>query len=636
MNYAESIAEILADIIKNPDLPASKLVNFIESANKKVNADFTIICFKLQKILKLKGPEIAQNLAHEFTPSLLAKYPMIERIEAVGPYLNFHINKKIMAKDVIQEIFSDVHKYSLSKMFDNFKPQKIVVEYPSPNTNKPLHFGHVRNMLLGQALSRMNSKIGHFVYETNLLNDRGIHICKSMWAYQKFGKNRTPKTEGKKPDHFVGDYYVKFAIEENRLLKEVEEQLKELELEKKKTSEMQDFEKINKLQQEIDKTPYGQMQKELQQMLIDWENHVPEVRALWKKMNSWAEQGFQETFQLFNIKHTKTYYESQIYDKGKNLVLQGLKKGIFEQLSDGAIVARFSKKGLPKQKVLIRSDGTSLYITQDLYLAHQKYDDFSYDQSIYVIGNEQNMQMKTLFELLTKLGMPLNNIHYSYGMIRLTSGKMKSREGTVVDADDVVKELQELAKNEIKKRYPFLDLLEVNNRAFRIAMAALRFFILKYEYTRDFIFDPEQSISFEGETGPYILYAYARICSIFRKGLEKKIPVPYNPDENSVNQNYQVSSIDFNLLIHEEEKALISLLYQYPDKLKYAAETLRPHELMRYLLDIAQYFTRFYHVCPILSENSTLQAARLALCEAVRLILKDILNLFEIQELNEM
>ncbi|MHA1888491.1 MAG: arginine--tRNA ligase [Promethearchaeia archaeon] len=636
MKYAEKLAEILAKIIDHPELTASKLNRFIESAKKSVDADFTIICFKLQKILGEKGPVIAETVAKKFTPEILSQFPLITRVEAEGAYLNFTINKSIMAQDVIRLVNEDVHQYSISQRDPNFQPQKIVIEYPSPNTNKPLHFGHVRNMLLGQSLAKLNRKMGHKVFETNLLNDRGIHICKSMWAYQRFGKGKTPESENQKPDHFVGDYYVKFNQEEARRRKEVENLIKELETEKKKDAPEQNSLKITQLEEEIDKSPYGQMQNELKQMLIDWENNVTEVRAIWKKMNYWAEKGFKETFLNFKISHDKTYYESQIYDKGKSLVLKGLENGIFEKFPDGAVIVRFSKKGLPKQKVLLRSDGTSLYITQDLYLAYQKYQDFAYNESIYVVGNEQNMQMKILFELLSQLGLPTNNVHYSYGMIYLNSGKMKSREGKVVDADNVISDLTKLAEKEILKRDQNIDEVELKNRAKKIAMAALRFFILKYEYSRDFLFDPEQSISFDGETGPYILYAYARICSIYRKVKAKGMDIPFDPNRDMVNNEFKIEKVDFGLLQDQEETALIYLLHQYPQKMSYSCSTLRPHELMRYVLEVAQQFTRFYHACPVLSEETKLKNARLALCETTRLVIKDILNLFEIQELIEM
>lgn len=636
MNYIEKLAEVLSVLIDHPQVKTPLLMKFIEDANRNLDADFTIICFKLQKFLKQKGPQIALDLESKFDQAILNKYPFLDDVNASGAYLNFTLNKQVMAKEVLHEILLNCENFALSALETGDQNHRIVIEYPSPNTNKPLHFGHVRNMLLGQALIKLNRKINNQVFETNLMNDRGIHICKSMWAYSKFGDSKTPESENRKSDHFVGDYYVKFAQEEHKLKQEILSILTELEQEQNKPQNQQNLEKISQLQLNIDGSSYGKMQSELQQMLIDWEKQDPTVRELWRKMNDWAEQGFQETFDIFNIHHQKTYYESKIYDKGKEIVYQGVEKGLFEKLPDGAIIARFQKKGLPKQKVLLRSDGTSLYITQDLFLAFEKYNDFQYDQSIYVVGNEQNMQLKVLYKILEDLGMKASNIHYSYGMISLTSGKMKSREGKVVDADDVVEELQSLARNEISSRYPDLNEDQLTRRAFDIAMAALRFFILKYEYARDFVFDPEQSISFEGETGPYILYAYARICSMYRKAMSEHYDVPFDPETNQLNPKFIEIEKGFSALVDEEEASLITLLYQYPMKLRSAAINLKPHELIRYMLDLAQQFTKFYHSQQIVIEEAQLRNARLALCEGVRLILKDCLNLFEINELTEM
>ncbi len=636
MNYIEQLSEILVDLINHPQLPISTIKNFVEEAKKGVDADYSIICFKLQRHLKLKGPEIAQMLASKFSEEILKDNQFIERVTTSGAYLNFTINKKVMAASIIPEIFLNIHNYATSTILEADINRKIVIEYPSPNTNKPHHFGHVRNMLLGQALVKMHQKIGNQVFETNLLNDRGIHICKSMLAYQKFGNDQTPEKANRKSDHFVGDYYVKFAQEEAKLKKGLEPKFKLLEIEKKKPKKDQNLEIITQIQSEIEKTPYGQFHQELQQMLLDWELKEPQTRNLWRKMNDWAEYGFHQTYKLFNINHQKTYYESQIYNQGKEIVFDGLKSGIFEKLDDGAIVVRFKKKGLPKQKVLLRKDGTSLYITQDLHLAFQKYQDFPYDESIYVVGNEQNMQLKALYEMLRNLGMKATNIHYSYGMISLTTGKMKSREGKIVDADDVVQELQNLAFIEIKERYPELEENVIKKRAFQIGMAALRFFILKYEFSRDFVFDPKQSISFEGETGPYVLYSYARICSIFRKAQSENIDVPFNPDTSEVNSQFLNSDPNFSLMQSDDEYALISILSKYPNHLRSAAVNRKPHELIRYLFELAQQFTKFYHSCPVLSESSETRYYRMVLCEAVRLVLKDGLNLFEIHELTEM
>ncbi len=470
----------------------------------------------------------------------------------------------------------------------------------------------------------------------NLLNDRGVHICKSMWAYDKWGDNKTPESEKIKPDHFVGDYYVLYSKEEMKLRKPVKKLIEKLEIEKRKPKDVQDTTEIKNLEEKIRDSAYGKLQSEIKQMLIDWEDKKPGVRKLWRKMNDWAEKGFKETYKIFKISHEKTYRESEIYDKGKEIILKGLKKKIFEKLDDGAVVVRFKKKNLPKMKVLIRKEGTTLYITQDIHLAYKKMEDFNYDLSIYVIANEQDMQLRTVFEILKVLGMKGENLHYSYGMINLTSGKMKSREGNTVDADDIVQEINSLAMEEVKKRYVNLDGKEIDHRSQKIAMSALRFFILKYDYSKDFIFDPKGSLSFEGETGPYLMYAYARMCSIFKKGIELGIPVPFDPIKNLSQNDFYKLQTDYSQFQTEHEINLINHIYKYPEIIKETVTDLKPHILARYLLTLSQIFSQFYHSCQIIKEQNNLRHMRLFLCEIVRRILKNGLKLLTIDVLNEM
>ncbi|UYP47434.1 Arginine--tRNA ligase [Candidatus Lokiarchaeum ossiferum] len=636
MDYILGLAQFFEKLLENKNLTSKKLSKFIKPAKKGLKIDFAMNCFALKRDLNKDGPEIAQDIINLITEDVLLHFPFIAAIEGDGPYINIILNKASMAADIFPQILSDVRTYAKSHYLKTQKSARLVVEYPSPNTNKPLHLGHVRNMLLGQSLSLINQKVDNTVFQTNLFNDRGIHICKSMWAYQKFGEKKTPESENRKSDHFVGDFYVKFAQEEARLKNGLEDQIAQLENERKKPLPDQNVAYINQLTREIDATDYGKMQKELKQMLVDWENKDPEVRALWRMMNDWAEMGYKKTFEIFKIKHDKTYFESEIYNKGKEIVVQGLKKGVFEELEDGAIIAKFKKKGLPKQKVFVRRDGTTLYATQDLYLAYSKMADFNYDRSIYVIGNEQNMQLRTIFAVLNRLGMKAENFHYSYGMINLTTGKMKSREGTVVDADDILEELELLALDAIRERYDDLDETVVVERAHVIAMAALRFFILKYDYARDFLFDPKQSIAFEGETGPYILYSYARICSVFRKAIKENIHVPFDP---ITSEKEMLLTFDSNLVkeyTDSHEQSLIEYLQRYPEVMTDSARHLKPHLLTRYLYELAQEFTRFYHACPILQENVEIQTARLWLIEVVRIVLKDGLQTLNIEVLNEM
>lgn len=636
MDYILRLAQVFEQLLENKNLTSEKLSKFIKPAKKGLKIDFAMNCFALKRDLNKNGPEIAQDIIKLITEDVLQQFPFIAVIEGDGPYINMKLNKASMAADIFPQIISDVQTFAKSHYLATQKSTRLVVEYPSPNTNKPLHLGHVRNMLLGQSLSSINKKVDNTVFQTNLYNDRGIHICKSMWAYQKFGDKKTPETENRKSDHFVGDFYVKFAQEEARLRKGLEDQILKLENERKKPLPDQNVTYINQLETEINTTEYGTMQKELKQMLVDWENKNPEIRAVWRMMNDWAEMGYKKTFEVFKINHDKTYFESEIYNKGKEIVMQGLKQGVFEKLEDGAIVAKFKKKGLPKQKVFVRRDGTTLYATQDLHLAYSKMADFSYDRSIYVIGNEQNMQLKTIFAVLNRLGMKAENFHYSYGMINLTTGKMKSREGTVVDADNILEELESLALEEIKGRYEDLDSAMLANRAHLIAMAALRFFILKYDYARDFIFDPKQSIAFEGETGPYILYSYARICSVFRKAMKGSMDVPYNPISSTKGTLISFDASLVKTYTDPHEQALIEYLQKYPEVMTDSARHLKPHLLTRYLYELAQEFTGFYHACPILQNNSEIQTARLWLCEVVRIVLKDGLKTLNIEVLNEM
>lgn len=633
MNYEFRLARVLGSLIGQNE---QNLINLIKEANKNIDADYAINCFTLKRYINKDGTEIANYLKNLFTPDILSKNNFIESVTAIGSFLNFKINKNILAQEVILHIIKDIDMYARSVFTSTQKPKRIVIEYPSPNTNKPLHLGHVRNMLLGQALSNLNKYIGNAVFQTNLLNDRGVHICKSMWAYENYGNKSTPKSANRKSDFFVGDYYIKYAQEEDKLKRLIKDKSDDLEKEQAKPENERNQDIIKKLQEEISHSEFGKLENEIKNMLLAWENKDPKIRALWKKMNTWAEEGFNETFELFKIKHDKTYKESEIYDKGKEIVLKGLSEGVFEKLEDGAVAAKFTEKGLPPLKILLRRDGTTLYITQDLYLAFEKMKDFNYDISVYVVGNEQDMQLRTVFAILKKLGMKAENIHYSYGMINLTTGKMKSREGKVVDADDFVKELKDLSKDELKKRYPDLNEKEIDNRSSIIAMAAIRFFILKYEYSRDFIYDPEKSLAFEGETGPYILYSYARICSIFKKGMEKRILVPFNPDLNQEQQGINLTEIDFSLIKSEHELKLIDDLSKYPDILFESTVSLKPHILTRYLFELSQDFNTFYHSCKVLGEEDSVQNVRLILSEAIRRIIKNGLNILTIDVLNEM
>jgi arginyl-tRNA synthetase len=585
MNFKELIVNLLVEKIP---LSTVEIEAKLEQPPKEMKADWGFPCFILAKIKKQAPPVIAKTLAEEL--KTLQKFP--GKIEAVGPYVNFQIDPTAKAKIILSEIWINRKDFGSRLINSPLKQTKsIVVEFPSPNTNKPLHLGHVRNMLIGQATTKINAYVGHNVHPVNLCNDRGVHICKSMLAYQLWGQNDSPESSNMKSDHFVGKYYVKYAIEAEKKKEELENQT--------------------------------------QAMLRQWEENNPEVRNLWKKMNDWALKGFAQTFKAYGIVHEKTYYESEIYWRGKEIVLDGLRQGVFDKLPDGAVVINFppekQKEGFPEQKVLLRRDGTALYITQDLYLAYAKMNDFHYNKSIYVIGNEQNMQMRTVFEILRRLGMQAENVHMSHGMIDLPEGKMKSREGKVVDADDLRKGIIELARERILARDPNLSKDEQDFRALRIGMAALRFFILKYDYKVNFTFNPEQSLEFEGETGPYILYTYTRTKSIFKKA-----------DFDPFTQITDINQIKIEVFQEPAEIELINYLGRFQEVVIDAAENFTLHLLAKYLLEMSQKFNDFYRDCRVIQEDKNIEHARLFLIACYAIVIQTGLSLLSIETLDEM
>ncbi|MFX1445043.1 MAG: arginine--tRNA ligase [Promethearchaeota archaeon] len=563
----KTIAEYLNSSIENFSI--DELESLIEIPPQNINYSYAFPVYKLAKFEKKAPNLIAKDLKENLD---LPKY--LDEIEVQGPYLNFRVSAFTVLNNIF-EMNQDYGKIREMVEKNKFNSLKIVIEYPAPNTNKPLHLGHVRNMLLGNTLSQILKYKGHKVYEVNLNNDRGIHICKSMLAYKKWGNNEEPNE--RKSDHFVGDYYIKYSQKEEQDAKIIDEAMDLLKL---------------------------------------WEEGDPDTRALWKKMNSWAIQGFEETYKKFGISFDKEYFESDFYLKGKKKIIEGLKKGIFEKRGDGAVIARLNN--LP-DKVLLRSDGTSIYITQDIYLAYLKKKDFDYDESIYVVGNEQDLYFKQLFAVLDMVGFKEQKYHLSYGMISLPEGKMKSREGTVVDADDIIEQMNHLAYEEVHKRYPNLSDREKLHRAEIIGMSALRFFILKFSPKSDFVFNPKESISFEGETGPYIQYCYARIESIINKSQE-------NIDLN----------INFKLLNHEKELILIKQLNYLPEIIDMAVKTYGIHLIPQYLLSLCQDFNSFYGTCQVISEYKDLEKARLLLIKCVQIVIKIGLNLLGIETLEEM
>ena len=561
--------EIIAKILKKTladfkvDLKEKEIEDAIEIPPSSDFGDYSFPCFSLSEKLKQNPAKIALEIKNKINSK------EFESIQVKGSYLNFFLNKEKIAQDLIKEIISKKEKFGKSKP----KKEKVMVEFPSPNTNKPLHLGHLRNMSIGESVSRILEFNGEKVIRTNLNNDRGVHICKSMAAYEFYGKNKSPNI---KSDHFVGDFYV--------LFNKKEKQDKKLELEP-------------------------------QTLLQKWEQGDKKTILLWKKMNKWALDGFKETYKKLGIHHDKEYFESNIYKKGKEIILNGLKKGIFEKNSDGAIIADLKKESLG-EKVLLRADGTSVYITQDIYLAKLKFDEFKLNKSIYVVGNEQNYHFSVLFSILKKLKFDFADKlkHLSYGMVNLPEGKMKSREGTVVDADDLIDEVQNLVKKELNSRYK-LPKKELESRSLKIALAAIIYFLLKVDTKKDMIFNPKESINFEGDTGPYILYSYARASSIIKKANKKK-------------------QFTIEKKLEKNEFELIKKLLQFEEIVSSAYNNMNPSAIANYSYQLSQQFNEFYHSVQVI--NSDNEQFRLALVDAFRQILKNSLFLLGIDTIEEM
>ncbi|MBN1502773.1 arginine--tRNA ligase [Candidatus Woesearchaeota archaeon] len=531
--------------------------------------DYAFPCFSLAKHLKKNPAQIAKDLAGQIKPD-----QYISNIKAIGPYVNFFVNKEELAKDILSEIYQKKGKYGSGKR----KKGIVMIESPGPNTNKPLHLGHVRNMVLGNSLVNIYKFLGNKSIRVDILNNRGVHICKSMLAYEKFGNSKRPD---KKTDHFVGEFYVKYA--------------KEL-------------------------PDHPEFEDKIQEMLRKWESGDLEVRQLWSKMNDWAVKGIMQTYDRYGVAMDKPYFESDHYMKGKEIVKNGLERGIFEKDENDNIVANLSKHGLGK-KVVLRADGTSIYITQDLVLAKIRYGDYKMDKMIYIVGNEHIHHFKVLFKIFEILKYPFAKdcYHLAYGMIYLPEGKMKSREGKVVDADNLADNIHEMAKKEIKKRYKELSTSEIDKRAEEIGMGAIKFFILKYDPMKDFIFNPKESLSFEGETGPYVQYTHARASSILRK-----------------HKKQVVKNVDFSLLRTEEERAILGLLEQFPSLIEKSAENYKPSLIANYLIDLSQKFNEYYHKHQVIQEDKELEKARILLVCCVKQVLKIGLELLGIEALEVM
>lgn len=570
------------------DVPAAQVQ--LQKTKKEFEGHLTLVVFPFLRMSK-KGPE---QTAREIGEYLQANEPSVAAFNVIKGFLNLTI-----ASSAWIELLNGIHadrQYGIVAATDN--SPLVMIEYSSPNTNKPLHLGHVRNNLLGNALANIVAANGNKVVKTNIVNDRGIHICKSMLAWQKYGNGETPESSGKKGDHLIGDYYVSFD-------KHYKAEVKEL-MAKFQSEGMNEEEAKAKAEAE------SPLMKEAREMLVKWEANDPEVRALWKKMNDWVYAGFDETYRMMGVTFDKIYYESNTYLEGKEKVMEGLEKGFFYRKEDGSVWADLTGEGLD-HKLLLRADGTSVYMTQDIGTAKLRFADYPIDKMIYVVGNEQNYHFQVLSILLDKLGFEWGKglVHFSYGMVELPEGKMKSREGTVVDADDLMAEMIDTAKetsNELGK----LDGLtkeEADNIARIVGLGALKYFILKVDARKNMTFNPKESIDFNGNTGPFIQYTYARIQSVLRKAKEAGIEIP--------------AQLPAGIELSEKEEGLIQMVADFAAIVKQAGEDYSPSIIANYTYDLVKEYNQFYHDFSILrEENEAVKVFRLALSENVAKVVR--------------
>ena len=592
MNIEERLSSSVLMGIKElygQEVPA-KMVQ-LQKTKKEFEGHLTLVVFPFLRMSK-KGPE---QTAQEIGEYLQQHEPAVAAYNVIKGFLNLTI-----ASDVWVELLNDIHADAeWGKRKANDDSPLVMIEYSSPNTNKPLHLGHVRNNLLGNALANVMAANGNKVVKTNIVNDRGIHICKSMLAWLKYGNGETPETSGKKGDHLVGDYYVAFD-------KHFKAEVAEL-MEKGLSKEEAEAQ--------------SPLMKEAREMLRKWEANDPEVRALWKKMNEWVYAGFDETYRMMGVGFDKIYYESNTYLEGKDKVMEGLEKGFFFRKEDNSVWADLTAEGLD-HKLLLRGDGTSVYMTQDIGTAKLRFQDYPIDKMIYVVGNEQNYHFQVLSILLDKLGFKWGKdlVHFSYGMVELPEGKMKSREGTVVDADDLMEAMIETAKetsNELGK----LDGLtqeEADNIARIVGLGALKYFILKVDARKNMTFNPKESIDFNGNTGPFIQYTYARIQSILRKAAEANVAIP--------------AVIPAGIELTAKEEGLVQMLADFGNVVAQAGSDYNPSIIANYAYDLVKEYNQFYHDFSILrEENEALKVFRLALSANVGKIVKSAMALLGIE-----
>ncbi|WP_278913356.1 arginine--tRNA ligase [Leyella stercorea] len=577
---------------------AEKMVQ-LQKTKKEFEGNLTLVVFPFLKISRKKPDETAREIGEYIKQNCEA----IADFNAVGGFLNLVIDKKawlaLLNEMNLNEKFGEKPVTEASPL--------VMIEYSSPNTNKPLHLGHVRNNLLGWSLAQIMEANGNRVVKTNIVNDRGIHICKSMLAWQKFGNGETPETSGKKGDHLIGDYYVAF---DKHYRAEVAE------LKAKYVAEGMDEEQAEKKAKE--ESP---LIKEAHEMLVKWEQNDPEVRALWKKMNDWVYAGFDETYKALGVGFDKIYYESNTYLVGKKKVEEGLAKGLFFRKDDNSVWADLTNEGLD-QKLLLRSDGTSVYMTQDIGTAEMRFNDFPIDKMIYVVGNEQNYHFQVLSILLDRLGFKWGKelVHFSYGMVELPNGKMKSREGTVVDADDLIAAMVADAKQTSEELGKFKDMSEEerNEIARIVGLGALKYFILKVDARKNMLFNPEESIDFNGNTGPFIQYTYARIRSILRKAQAEGINIP--------------ATLADTMPLNEKEIELIQKLNEFGAAVEQAGKDYSPSGIANYCYELTKAFNQFYHDYSILgADTEEEKVVRLVLAQNVGKTLKNGMALLGIE-----
>ena len=563
----------------------------LQKTKKEFKGHLTLVVFPFLRMSK-KSPE---QTAQEIGEYLVKNEPAVSQYNVIKGFLNLTVACSCWI-GLLNSIQADKN-YGIVPITEN--APLVMIEYSSPNTNKPLHLGHVRNNLLGYSLSKIMEANGNKVIKTNIVNDRGIHICKSMLAWQKWGNGATPESTGKKGDHLIGDFYVLFS---NKLKEETAA------LEAKGMTK-DEAEAASPLMQEA------------REMLRKWEAGDKEVRALWKMMNDWVYAGLDETYKMLGVDFDKIYYESNTYLEGKKKVLEGLEKGIFYRKEDGSVWADLRNEGLD-EKLLLRQDGTSVYMTQDIGTAKLRFDDYPINKMIYVVGNEQNYHFQVLSILLDRLGFDFGKglVHFSYGMVELPEGKMKSREGTVVDADDLMEEMIRTAR-EISQELGKLDGLskeEAEDIARMVGLGSLKYFILKVDPRKNMTFNPKESIDFNGNTGPFIQYTYARICSVLRKAAEQGIVLP-----DALPTDFEIS---------EKEEGLIQMVADFAQVVKEAGETYSPACIANYTYDLVKEYNQFYHDFSILREtDEKLKAFRLVLSANVAKVVKEGMALLGIE-----